>query len=232
MRKVSLAPLLLLVLLITAPAFFPARVYAHEAGKGWLLSYNVRGDLDNSPNPSLDEWKGTRMLQLEQMNISGMTVMSIHNSTHILFLVQRSWDPSVPVAKAGVAMAFEGAGLNGSDLMWTWQGASGLSSSDPEVVVSAGLERSVLTVVFQRALNVSDSTFFFRVGMPYEGFVKIASWDNGQSASEIDFEELTHSNLELLPQIDSYPKTPLVYSAVILVAAATFILAELRRYGK
>lgn len=171
------------------------------------------------------------MFQLEEMNATEMNIMSIHNSTYLIFLIQRAYGAGVPFEKAGALVAFEGAAGNDTDLVWAWAATGGLYTTDAGVFTSANLSGSELTIVFGRALNSSGSPFAFMPGNQYEEFVKVASWDNGQPASGVDLEELTHLNLELLPPIDLYPKAPIVYSAVLLIGAMVFVYAEFRGYG-
>lgn len=226
-RYLSIAVLLALGLASVTLQLSP-QAYAHEgmAAKTWLLSYHVGGDLQTKPDTSLSQWGSTKMFQVEEMNI-----MSIHNSTYLLFLIQRAYEAGVPFEKAGALVAFEGAAGNDTDLVWGWVTTGGLSTADTGVYASANLSDSELTIVFGRALNSSGSPFAFTLGTQYEGFVKIASWDNGQPVSSVDLEELTHLNLELLPPIDPYPKAPIVYSAVLLVGASVFVYSEFRRYA-
>ncbi len=231
-RYHSIAVLVLLGLATLTLQLSPY-AYAHEgmASQTWLLSYYVGGQLQVEPDGSLSQWGSAKMFRLEEMNATEMNIMSIHNSTSILFLIQRAYDASVPFEKAGALVAFEGAAGNDTDLIWAWEATGGLSTTDAGVFASANLSGSELTIVFGRALNSSGSPFVSTPGTQYEGFVKIASWDNGQPASSVDLEELTHLNLELLPPIDLYPKAPIVYSAVLLIGAMLFVYAEFRRYG-
>jgi len=227
----SCFPVLLAALVLTTALSDGAfRANAHEEEEvSWLVSTYVSADLEFTPDPSAGQWESARMITVEGLDEVPVSVMSVHNETHVLFLLQREVNASSD--RVGVLIAFEGAGVNGSDAVWAWVGGQSVTiPTDPNVESNAALTAGQFVVVFGRAFT-SDVGVSLNVGIPYDDFFKVASWSDGSSLSTIDLENLKHMGLELLPKLDVYPKSPFVYSAVLLVAAFGFIWLESKRYG-
>ncbi len=221
--------LLLSLLLIAIPSTSVRMANAHVGeGGGWLLSSYVSGDLTSLPNPSSAQWKEARMMMLEGVDIQPTSVMTVHNETYIVFLIQRVINNSVD--RAGALIAFEGVGVNKSDVVWAWVGGKNVSPREQGVSSDYALTGGELTVVFGRALNSTTSAIALSVGKPYDDFVKITSWSTGVKLDSIDLDSLVHLNFELLPHLNVYPTAPLGYSALLLAVTLGFVWEESRKY--
>lgn len=195
----------------------------------WFLSHYVSGDLLLTPDHSLPQWQVVHEVHVETTDGEEMKLMSVNNGTYIIFFMER--EISTSIDKVGVLIAFEGAGGNDSDEVWAWMGGQKVSPADQGVRTDSLLADSELLVVFGRSIAPgSGSVASFEVGKPEEGFLKATSWTDGSDPSSIDVEALEHLSFELLPPLDLYPKAPIVYSIVFVVAAFSFILAEYRRH--
>ena len=200
-------------------------VEAHGgAGAGWLLSRYIHGDLSLQPDQSLSQWKETKTVDIVSLDGTPMTLRSINNGTYAVFLISRSLDS---IDKSGMIMAFEGAGVNGSDDVWSLINGKQTTPLDPNVRIRSVIEQGKFTVTFGRGLE--NGNFVMKVGEQYNSFVKATSWNNGTSLDSIDLDSLKHWNFEILPPIDEYPKLPIVVSAVLLGATTIFIIYEIRR---
>ncbi len=103
--------------------------------------------------------------------------------------------------------------------------------NDSAIGTASAIEAGVLSVVFgSRLATVGGSGIPLKVGTPYDGFIRVATWDNGSNLGSINFLDTKPVGLEVVPYIDHYPKAPLVYSGVILVAGLGFIFLEVRKY--
>ncbi len=222
------ASLLVLVCTVNVPQ---AQAHVEEGEAPWVTSHYESGNLVMTPDSSLPQWTGPRMLTIQAADQEVMQIMSADNGTYVVFLIQRSLNVSLP--RAGALIAFEGQGLNGSDQVWFWSSNSAGSEPYANDAASSGrLVGSELTVTFGRTLTPENSSSFtMKIGVPYDDFIKITTWSNGTSADSLDLESLTHMGLEIFPYIDHYPKIPLAYGAVILVAAFAFLFSDLRKYG-
>ena len=203
----------------------PIAALAHEEGEKekWLVSQHEFRDLLLTPDASLPQWNGARMVTIEQKDGVEVNVMSVHNNTYVVILVQRELNTSL--SRAGVALSF-----NMSSVVWAWIAGQQSLISDHHVRSMGLLNNSVLTVVFGRPLGSDGSGIEFKDNTPISDLVKVITWDNGSSLSSIGFEESPAFGLELIPYFDQYPKLPILYSAVILVAAFGFIIMEVRKY--
>lgn len=218
--------MILLLILITPTIFNSAE--AHEgAGAGWLLSRFVAGNLSLQPDQSIPQWKETKAVNIISLDGMPMTLRSVNNGTYAVFLVNRSLDS---IEKSGVAMAFEGAGVNGSDDVWSIIDGNPKTLLDPNVKVRSSLEQGKFTATFGRELE--NGNFVLTTGVQYNSFVKATSWNNGTNLDAIDFDSLKHWDFELLPPIDEYPKLPIEISAVFLGTTAIFIVYETRKQSK
>lgn len=199
-------------------------VLAHEEeGEKWLVSQYKSGDLDLTPDHSLPQWRSTRMVMVEVSEGVEVNMMSVHNDTYILIMVERALNASID--KIGVALGF-----NMSRTVWAWVGGQEFLVNDTNVKTMVSLKDQFLTLVFGRGLAYSNSSMEFRVGVPLPDFVSVITWDNGSSLSQISLRDAPTLGLEILPYMDLYPKAPLVYSVIILIAGLGFILAETRKY--
>ena len=200
-------------------------VDAHEgAGAGWLLSRYIHGDLSLQPDQSFPQWKETKTVNIVSLDGILMTLRSVNNGTYAIFLVSRPLDS---IDKSGVTLAFEGAGVNGSDDVWSLINGKQVTPLDPDVKIRSALDKGKFTATFGRGLE--NGNFAMKVGQQYSSFVKATSWNNGTSLDSIDLDSLKHWDFELLPPIDEYPKLPIVISAVLLGATAIFVACEIRR---
>lgn len=102
--------------------------------------------------------------------------------------------------------------------------------NDSAVGTASTLDAGVLTVVLGSRLAAGGPGIPLEIGTPYDSFARIATWDNGSSLDSIDFQGIEPVGLELVPYMDHYPKMPLVYSGVILVAGFGFIFLEVRKH--
>lgn len=214
---------ILLLVLITPSIFNSAE--AHEgAGAGWLLSRFVTGDLSLQPDQSLPQWKETKAVNIVSLDGMPMTLRSVNNGSYVVFLVNRSLDS---IDKSGMVMAFEGAGVNGSDAVWSIIDGAQKTPLDSTVKIRSSLEQGEFTATFGRELE--NGNFILKTGVQYDSFVKATSWNNGTNLDAIDLDSLKHWDFELLPPIDEYPKLPIAVSAVFLGAVALFIVYETRK---
>lgn len=163
------------------------------------------------------------MVTVDQEDGVEVNVMSVHNNTYVVILVQRELNTSL--SRAGVALSF-----NMSSVVWAWIAGQQALINDHHVRSMGSLDSNVLTVVFGRPLAPDGSGIAFKDDTPFSDFVKVITWNNGSAFGSISFGSAPTFGLELLPYIDSYPKPPLVYSAVILIAGFGFIFLEMRKY--
>ncbi len=223
MKSISFLVFLVLLLLMTNLNSRTAE--AHEgAGAGWLLSYHVSEDLTLQPDQSLPQWMETKAVKFPSLDGSTMTLMSVNNSTYAVFLVSRTLNST---EGSGVVIAFEGAGINGSDDVWSIIDGKQVTPLDPSVKTRSSIEHGKFTATFGRELE--SGNFVLKVGAPYDSFVKATSWNNGTSLDSINLDSLKHWGFELLPPIDEYPKLPIEISAVLVGTTAIFIVYETRR---
>ena len=152
----SVAVLLLGATLLTASAMVVRTAHMHEEGgaEERLLSTNVVGEIELSPDASSLQWSNARMVQVNSMDGVSVNVMSVHNDTYVAFLIQRPVNTSVSQVGVGVAIAFEGAGANGSDDVWAWMNGSLVLPVDSGVVARSKLGQGDFAIVFGRALVV------------------------------------------------------------------------------
>ena len=221
-RPVGLFIVVFVVLLLTSE---PLAFAQEEGGEKWLVSQHEFRNLEITPDLSLPQWDGARMVTIEQSDGVNVNVMSVHNNTYVVVLVERSFNTSLN--RAGVALDF-----NKSSMVWARVGGQQILVNCHHVESRASVRDGMLTVVFGRPLAANGSEIGFRDGAPFSDFVRVTTWDNGSALSSINLESGPAFGLELLPYIDSYPKAPIVYSAVILIAAFGFILVEARKYRR
>jgi len=157
-----------------------------------------------------------------------MDLMTVHNGTYLVLLAQRNFNGSLN--NAGVSIYFNGTVFNSSTDIWGWVGGQN-NSTDPGVNSTGTLTGGVLTVVFGRLLvPTAGSTARLNIGVAYDDALKVASWNNGTAATRLNYDGVGSMGLELLPRLDIFPKTPLVYAGVLLAGAVAFTLLEFRRY--
>ena len=208
----------------------PMAASAHEAGGGqtWLVSHYDSGNLVVSADSSLPQWNGVQMLTIEQAGGIRVNLMSINNGSYLVIMVQRGLNTSLGMA--GVAIRFGAEDFNITTTVWAW--ARGQSLNDSSIGTASVLDAGVLTVVLGGRLAAGGPGIPLKIGTPYDSFVRIATWDNGSSLGSVDLQGINPIGLELVPYIDYYPKTPLVYSGVILVAGLSFIFLEVRKHQR
>ena len=165
------------------------------------------------------------MVTVAQNDGVNVNVMSVHNNTYVVILVERDFNASLD--RAGVALSF-----NSSSMIWARIGDQQVLINCHHVESAASLNDGMLTVVFGRPLTSNGSKVAFEDNIPFSGFVKAITWDNGSALGSISFENAPTFGLELLPYINSYPTAPLVYAVVILIAGLGFIFIEARKYRR
>ncbi len=190
--------------------------------------HQVEGNLVLSTDPSLSQWSQSHHGHADGLDKVEMDLMSVHNGTYLVFLLQRPFNASLNVA--GASIFVNGTIFNSVNATWGWVGGRN-NSTDPSVKSLGSLSGEELTVVFGRPLvPASSSQALFKVGVAYDGGIKVTSWNNGAAATALNYGGVESMGLELLPHLDIFPRTPFVYSAVILAAAVAFIFLEFRRY--
>lgn len=223
---VSLATLLL----VTTSFLGPLSLARADEGEepAWIVSHQVEGNLIVTPDSSLSQWAQAHHGHADSLDGVEMELMSVHNGTYIVFLIERSFNLSIGMASIGIF--FNGTAFDSGDAVWGW--ASGqVNSTDSEVSSSGELNGEELMVVFGRPLVPAlNSSVHLGVGQLYDESVKTTSWNNDTAPTSLNYEDLPVMGLELLPPIDLFPKAPIIYSAVILVATLGFVLIEARRY--
>lgn len=220
-RSSIIAVVLAISLLASAPA-----VLAHEEeGAQWLVSQHEYRNLELTPDSSLPQWSGARMVAVTQSDGVDVNVMSVHNNTYMVVLVERNFNASL--SRAGVALDF-----NMSSMVWAWVAGQQLLVNCHHVKSVASVDGGMLTVVFGRPLAANGSEIGFADGQPFSDFVRVSTWDNGSALGSINLESGPAFGLELLPYIDNYPTAPIAYSAVILAAGLGFVFIETRKYRR
>lgn len=211
-----------LVVLVLLPQASVAHSEMREE-PSWLVSHFYNGALSVTTDSGGGQWQGAKMLTIDAPNA---TLMSINNGTYFLILVQTEFNGSLD--KAGIALSFAPPNSNGTTELWSWTKNQFIGPAD---VKSAGeLSASTLSVVFGAPTKSSDSRVGLAIGTPYADLVKVSTWANGAGPQSPTFEDSNPIGFELVPYMDHYPKAPLFYSAVILVAGVGFLFLEDRKY--
>lgn len=190
--------------------------------------HQVEGSLVVSTDPSLSQWSQSHHAMVEGLDSVTMDLMSVHNGTYIILMAQRDFNASLN--NAGVSIYFNGTVFNSSTDIWGWVGGQN-NSTDPSVKSAGTLTGGVLTVVFGRLMvPAAGPTARLNIGVAYDDGLKVASWNNGTTATRLNYDGVEPMGLELLPHLDIFPRTPFVYAVVLLAGAVTFALLEFRRY--
>lgn len=221
-RQLVLALTLLLVL---SSVDATKTAYLHEEGESWVLSSYSPGELQLSADSASPQWETSKMVAVDEGGIT-FEMMSVHNETHIEFLVVV--DVNASAGQLGLALAFEGGGAGGSDDVWVWDETGAIATAGVETAALRSGDK--LLVAFLRAMESSEGGVQLAEGVQYEGLVKVAMWQDGSGLSSLDLESIPHLDLELLPPIDLFPKAPILYSAVLLVGAFGMTYIETRRH--
>lgn len=203
--------------------------YAHEGEEAaWLPVHQVEGNLELSLDPSTSQWSQSHHGHADGLDGVEMDLMSVHNGTYLVLLVQRSFNNSLN--NAGVSLFLNGTLFDTSNAVWGWAAGQN-NSTDPDVKSAGVLTGGELAVVFGRLL-VLASGFEARlsIGVAYDDAIKVTSWNNGTAATALNYDGVESMGLELLPHLDIFPRTPFVYAAVLLAGALAFIFLEFRRY--
>ena len=221
----------LLVLLAALSLFSTTSiVIAHEA-KGWLVVSHFTGDLQLDTDHSASQWSSGREVNVASPGGQEISAVALNNGTHIYFHV-RSPDHTQD-QNDGIAIFFEGAGVNGSDDVWLWTTDSSLDFG-AGVVAAARLSEDYWNVALGRSLAAqAQGTANLTVGESKEAFVKFAAWDGaqGQNFDEIDPDSLVHLNLYILPFIDYYPRDSFVWLPILGLGLLFFTYKELKTSG-
>jgi hypothetical protein len=217
-----------LILFVIVLSISPVATFAQYDEQGmeaekWLLSQHEFRNLVIIPDITLPQWNDARMLTVEQIDGIKINLMSVHNNTYVVILVQREMNTSLN--RSGVALDF-----NASQAVWAWVAGQQILINDIHVESMASLNNETLTVAFGRPIHSNGSGIEFNDETPYSGFVKVVTWDNASELSSISFSRAPTLGLELLPYITPYPTPPLLYSTVILLAGFGFVLLEARKY--
>ncbi len=219
-----------LFILCTALLGGTREALAEEEEAAWVVSHQVEGSLALAPDESISQWSQAHHGETDTLDGVVMEVMTVHNADYAVFLVARPFNSSLDMT--GVAIYFNGSAFNSPSSVWGWSNGHS-DSTDPDVASDGKLEDGELTVAFGRPLTPSTgSQARFEIGVLYDEAVKITSWNNGTSPTVLDFSEVPSVGLEFLAPIDLYPKTPMVYSAVILAGTLAIVVVEIRRYSR
>ncbi len=202
----------------------PAVVSAQEMGSEWLTSQHEYRSVTLSPDFMLPQWTGARMTSVQQQGGPSINIMSVHNDTFFVILVQTDLNASLD--KVGVAISFA------PGVIWASVAGKETLVNDSGVISEANLTSGNLVVTFGKAINASGTGLSVKDDTPYPDFVRVVAWSNGSSLSSISFSEASPLGFELLHFIDDHPTAPLIYAGVILAAGIGFILAEVRRYRR
>ncbi len=223
------ALILLPVLLLSTPSF----VAAHTEGTEWFIVPHFPGDLQLETDHFAPQWSGGREIVFDSAFGHEISMVALNNGTHIYFHVRWADPTHSPAEDDGVALFFEGAGVNGSDDVWGWSTQSGFRSN-LGVHSAAAWKDGYWNLCFGRGLAApSTGSVSLHVGESKEGFLKVAVWDGseGQSFSQIDPEALPHLNMYILPYIDLYPKDSFVWLSILGIGLVVFSYKELRVSG-
>ncbi len=227
---VRILGLVSLILLFASVSFGVLNVaYAHEGEEAaWLPVHQVEGNLELSLDASASQWGLSHHGHADGLDAVEMDLMSVHNGTYFVLLVQRSFNTSL--SNAGVSLFLNGTLFDTSNAIWGWVGGQN-NSTDLDVKSAGVLTGGELTVVFGRPL-VPASGFEARlsIGVAYDDAIKVTSWNNGTAASTLNYDGVESMGLELLPHLDIFPRPPFVYATVLLAGALVFIFLEFRRY--
>lgn len=217
---------IIIILLLVTFLLSESVAFAHEEEREeWLVSQYKLGNLELTPDHSLPQWSGSRMVMVKGSEGMEVDMMSVHNDTLILIMVEM--DINASIDKVGVALSF-----NTSRVVWAWIGGKEFLVNDHDVKTMMSLKNQTLTLVFARELAYNDSTIQFKVGVPLPNFLSVIAWENGSALSQISFKDAPTLGLELLPYMDLYPKAPIVYSAIILIAGLGFVIDEIRKHDR
>ncbi len=230
MNKKTLLYVALFIMCITLLGGTREALAQEEEEAAWVVSHQVEGSLAVAPDESIPQWSQAHHGETNTLDGVLMEVMTVHNADYAVFLVARPFNSSLDMA--GVAIYFSGSAFNSPSAVWGWSNGHG-DSTDPDVVSDGKLEGEELVVAFGRPLVPSTgSQASFEIGVLYDDAVKVTSWNNGTSPTLLDFSDISSSGLEFLPPIDLYPKTPMVYSAVILTGTLAIVVIETRRHSR
>lgn len=233
--KIKTCQMLVLLLLPTLLLLTVTSLVTAHVGEGeeWLLVPYFSGDLRLERSHFAPQWDTGREVDVKSAGGQEISMVALNNGTHIYYHVRWADRTYSRTEDDGVAIYFEGAGINGSDSVWVWSASSSLNSG-------AGVQTAALwkddywNVVFGRTLAApAEGTANLTVSESKEGFVKVAAWDGseGQSFSQIDPETLPHLNLYILPYIDYYPKESFVWLPILGLGLLVFTYKELKVSG-
>ncbi len=220
--------ILLPVLLLSTPSF----VAAHTEGTEWFIVPHFSGDLKLETDHFAPQWSGGREIVFDSDFGHEISMVALNNGTHIYFHVRWADRTNSPAEDDGVAIFFEGAGINGTDDVWVWS-THNEASPNAGVHSAAAWKDGYWNVCFGRSLAATTTSVNLSVGENKEGFLKVAAWDGseGQGFSQIDPEALPHLNMYILPYIDLYPKDSFVWLSILGIGLVVFSYKELRVSG-
>ena len=155
------------------------------------------------------------------------TLMSVNNGTYFVVFVQADFNASFDRASVSLLVS----PTNDSDTVhsWTWTGNHFVGNGD--VRANGGLSNGVMRVTFGSPI-ASVVGPHLRMGIPYDDLMKLAISRNSSSPASVNFADSMSFGFELVPYIDHYPKIPLLYSAVIIVAGLFFLFLEDRKHRR
>ena len=221
----------LLVLLAAFSLFSTSSLAMAHEGEGWLVIDHFTGDLKLETNHFASQWSSGREVDAASPGGQEISAVALNNGTHVYFHV-RSPDQTQD-QNDGIAVFFEGAGVDGSDDVWLWSTNSSLDFG-AGVAAAALWSDGYWNVALGRSLTApAEGTANLTVGESEEGFVKFASWDGaqGQSLDEIDPDSLVHLNLYILPFIDYYPRDSFLWLPILGLGLLFFTYKELKTSG-
>ncbi|MDV3277188.1 MAG: ATP-dependent Clp protease proteolytic subunit [Nitrososphaerales archaeon] len=223
-KLVKYLPRVALVALLVVLIASPTIASANEMGGEWLTSQHEYRSLTLSPDFMLPQWTGARMTTIEQQNGPSINLMSVHNDTYFVILVQARLNASL--GRDGVAISFS------PGVIWAWVAGKETLVNDTGVRSAANLTSGTLVVTFGKTINANGTGLSVKDDTPYPDFIRVLAWSNGSSISSIRFNGASPLGFELLHFFDNYPKAALVYAGVIVAAGIGFIVMEARWYRR
>lgn len=200
----------------------PTIVSAEEMGPVWLTSQHEYRSLSLSADFMLPQWTGARMTSIQQQIGPDINIMSVHNDTFFVILVQT--DLNTSLNRNGIAISFA------SGVIWASVAGREVLVNDSGVLSEANVTSGNLIVTFGKAINASGTGLSVKDDTAYPDFVRVVAWSNGSSLSSISFSGTAPMGFELLHFVDNYPTAPLIYAGVILAAGIGFVVVEARKY--
>lgn len=127
--------ILLLALLAGVPLMtMPGLVSAHGESREWLIVPYFSGNLQLETEHSAAQWNSGREALLNSTSNNEISIVGLNNGTHIYFHIRWPDQTYSSTEEDGLAIFFEGAGVNGTDDYWL--GAQNLNSGRPKAYIA------------------------------------------------------------------------------------------------